>query len=622
MTKERYAISDIYQGSYSSLKPSYGDVFTGYRATAGSLGLTTDPRSANILQEVSSKLSTGVKQIEIEAVSPEVFDSIPKQQLKEVNRLSKLTGVGISIHGPVIGTTGIEREGFSELNREASEEKIIETLKRSHELDPNGNILVNFHSAEGISGSQFLPPSERKKGEQVARMIAVNRQTGRLAPLDREKKFYPSMMERKPDVTEDELERYRKGEIKQEKIFREVPLEEGEILSPERRLDIFNRTEWDNSLSQLIFNKERADEILEKNRVLIQHLEEDLRRGKISPETLAHYPEQRQALNHYKNAETYIEDVHLHLNNLFSNAYEYGDENQRKVLKKISDNFKEELKKDQTIFGQSNAMQNLLHNLKNPSLAPQINVPIEKFAVEQSSKTFGNAAFEAYKKFKNKSPTLVIENPPAGFALSTGEDLKNLVEASRKKFVEKAIKELGISESEAKEKAEKLIGATWDVGHINMLRKYGYESKDIIKESEKIAPFVKHVHLSDNFGFEHTELPMGMGNVPVKEIMEKLGKKGFDAKKIIEAAAWWQHMKSPPVKESMEAMGSPIYSMEMAPFWNQSLGLQQGYYEGYGQMLPQMNYETFGAGFSMLPSELGGQRPGAGGSRMSGRAME
>jgi len=39
-------------------------------------------------------------------------------------------------------------------------------------------------------------------------------------------------------------------------------------------------------------------------------------------------------------------------------------------------------------------------------------------------------------------------------------------------------------------------------------------------------------------------------------------------------------------------------------------------------MLPQVNYETFGAGFSRLPAELGGQFPGAQGSRMSGRPME
>ena len=62
-----------------------------------------------------------------------------------------------------------------------------------------------------------------------------------------------------------------------------------------------------------------------------------------------------------------------------------------------------------------------------------------------------------------------------------------------------------------------------------------FTEKDVVKESEKIAPFVKHVHLSDNFGLEHTELPMGMGNVPMKEIL-KLSKNFQKAKKVIEGA--------------------------------------------------------------------------------------
>ena len=61
--------------------------------------------------------------------------------------------------------------------------------------------------------------------------------------------------------------------------------------------------------------------------------------------------------------------------------------------------------------------------------------------------------------------------------------------------------------------------------------------------------------------------------------------------------------------------------MKMAPHWGQTPGLQEGYFLGYGQVLPQIHYETFGAGFSRLPQELGGQVAG-GGSRMSGRPME
>jgi len=40
-------------------------------------------------------------------------------------------------------------------------------------------------------------------------------------------------------------------------------------------------------------------------------------------------------------------------------------------------------------------------------------------------------------------------------------------------------------------------------------------------------------------------------------------------------------------------------------------------------MLPDIHYQQFGAGFSQLPSELGGSIGGGGsGGRMSGRPME
>jgi hypothetical protein len=116
---------------------------------------------------------------------------------------------------------------------------------------------------------------------------------------------------------------------------------------------------------------------------------------------------------------------------------------------------------------------------------------------------------------------------------------------------------------------------------------------------------------------------MGMGNVPMKEIMEKLGQNGFEAKKVIEASSWWQHFQTAPVKETMEGLGSPMYSSGPGPYWNQSLGFQQGYLSGYGMMLPPNNYQTFGAGFSQLPGELGGEiTRGGNAGRFSQRGME
>ena len=75
MEKEDYTVNNIYQGGYSSFSPSYGDVFTGYHVSAGSLGITTDPRTANVIKDASTKLSSGVKQIERALVTPEIFDA-------------------------------------------------------------------------------------------------------------------------------------------------------------------------------------------------------------------------------------------------------------------------------------------------------------------------------------------------------------------------------------------------------------------------------------------------------------------------------------------------------------------------------------------------------------------
>jgi len=599
-----YEVKNIYQGGYSSFSPSYGDGFTGYKVTSGSLGLTTDPRTANIIADASTKFSSGAKHMELALVSQEIFDSVPKQHLKEVNQLAKLIGAEVSIHAPVMDAAGITQQGYSESNRQSSERRISEIIERSHELNPDGNVKVNFHSAEGVPGTEWKKLPDSKKGfeGEANRMVAIDRESGKLIPLEKDIKYYPGG---------------KGGEI------REV------LNTPEKNLENQNSVSWDNSINQLIFTKERADELLRKNEFQIRHLLSDLqeakKEGKSEEEILSYLsgPTQKTAYMDLQTVNNYLSEVHKSANSLFSKAYDLaqkdGNEEVLSKLKDISKNYSEELEKNKgDILAESQAMRKLLFELKDDSLAPQQFVPVDKFVVNQSSKTFGNSAFNAYKKFGDKTPIMLIENPPAGFAASTGEDLRILVEKSRKEFAENAVKEKGISEKEAKKLAEKFIGATWDVGHINMLRKHGFSEEQIIKETEKVAPYVKHVHLSDNFGFEHTELPMGMGNVPLKEIMGKLGQKGFDAKKIIEAGQWWQHFRTNPMKESLEGMGASFYTSKIAPYWNQSNGFQQGYFSGYGNMLPQTNYELFGAGFSRLPQELGGNVSNGAGGRMGG----
>jgi len=587
---EDFDIKEIYQGGYSTLEPNYGEGFTGYRSSVANLGITTDPRTADILTEISQKLAPGQKTIEVSMVSPEIFESVPEPYLKEANRLSKLTGVDLTVHGPVVEPSGITKEGFSEGNREAIERQMCVAVERSHTLSPDGNVPVTFHSSGMLPGPEITKTKEG--GKEIEKMLVINNETGQITAIKKEEKYYPHAEN----------------------------LEKPEIYSVKKQLDALNNTEWVNSLTALITPKEQADRMIAETQPLVREIVSKIETREINPNYLT--PTQQEIWERFQNAGETLHDIQAHLNASFNKAYTYGTEEEKERLKKFSKKFFGEINELSPLDfkEQSKALQHLMSGLR--SVNPETYQSIDNFTLDKSSTTFANVALNSYKKFKDNAPIISIENPPAGFALSTGEELKELVEKSRKKFVEEAVKQKIMSESQAKKQAEKLIGVTWDVGHINMLRKSGFEEKDIVKETEKVAPFVKHVHLSDNFGFEHTELPMGMGNVPLKEIMEKLGKKGFEGKKIVEAAQWWQHFKSSPMQESMRAMGSPIYSANMQPYWNQAIGLHQGYFSGYGSMLPDVNYSTWGAGFSTLPMELGGQMPGAQGSRFSGKGME
>jgi sugar phosphate isomerase/epimerase len=596
MAKGDYTISDIYQGGYSSLSPSYGNIFTGYRVAASELGAPTRPDTANQIQHVSQLLNQGIVPIEVGVLQPEVFDQIPKQHFKEINRMAKLTGAKISVHAPIVEPSGIGEQGWNESNRELAERQLNAVIEKSIEMDDKGGIPITIHSS-GIPGVEYKMTPEGKK---VEKLIVIDQETGKMAPMQEELKHYP-------------------GYVGKE-------LKEGVLLTPQDELNALNHTTWENSLGQIVYYKEGADRILKENAFPIQHLMQDLHEKKITQEVLEKVlPKHHEAWQQVNNAKIYLQDAHQHLSGLFHKAWKYArTDEEKELLEKASKKFKEELPKPNEFdpVRESQALQNLMGELSK--VRPNLYVPVEKFAIKHSSDTFANVAFNAFDKHKDKTPKICIENMYPGMAFSSGEEMNQLIMESKRKFVKKAIAK-GYSDSEARTQADKIIGMTLDVGHLNIARKKGFEEKDLLEEVKKFAKHVKHIHMTDNFGSSDSHLPPGMGNVPFQGILEELEKAGTlqEARKIVEAGGFVQHFGVSPFSYTLEAMGSPIYSMQMAPYWNQALGLYQGYYGGLsGQWLPQVNYETFGSGFSQLPAELGGQRGGAVGSRMSGKPME
>ena len=535
---------------------------------------------------------------------------MPKQHWTEIKQLGKLTGATFSLHiPPSIDPAGFTQEGWSEEAKKESEIQIKKNIDRAHEIDIKGNIPVVIHATAGIPSTITpKPPGAPATEEDIIHII--NRDTGQLTGIRREKKYIPE-------------------EAREEWIPVEKQLKEQ------------NRKIWDRTIGSIAWEDIRAGELIKESAPIIQPILKDIHEKRISEEDLL--PEQKKALGTLKMGQVIYDDIGAHVKAFVNDAIRLWPENIKRKHQRDLD----EIRKNLAIIERENLME------KNPLNAaqkydmvirkfheivkkdpPQFYAPVGDFAKEKTKETIANAALYGFQKYGDKAPVIAVENFFAGTVFSEGEELAGLIKESRKQFIDQAVRQ-GIPETKAKKAADKLIGATWDTGHIALLRKYGFGEKKgkydenefkkiMAAQTKAIAPFVKHAHLTDNFGFADSHLPPGMGEVPIKDILRELEKAGFSGKKIIEAAALPVVFKASPIPYTLEALGSPLYGMEMQPYWNQVravYGMPGGYSAGYGLMLPEQHFGTYGAGFTTLPMELGGKMPGKG-QRFSGTPME
>jgi len=580
-------------GMKSEIDPIYGP---GGPPPASSFGLATDPFTAAQVQKTIDKLNTGAKVVEVGAIQASVFEAIPKQHFDEIRRLKELAGAELTFHGPIVEPSGWGRGGYSDQNRIKAEQQIKDALFKAHQMQSEGEpgIISTFHSATDLPELKTRIP--HKEGELITEFVIISDQgeTNTIKPVEQ------GLISKKGKIgiTEKEM-----GQL----------------------IDKQSEEFWTEKLTSAIYHANQGKSLLKDTENVLKYYKSP--EGQKLYETLG--PAEKQVylekINNINHGEINIKDSYHTMHNLFNRASKIaaekgGNKEDLEKLEKYSKNF--EKIRAQGVLDNPKKLDQFADeilkgmNLLNTIKTPKIWRPMNDFMIDKSSETFGNAAFAAYEEFGDNAPIISIENPPAGGALTRASDLRQLIKSSRKKFVKNAMAS-GISKSQAEGSAEKLIGATWDVGHINLIRGAGFEEKHIIEESRRIKPYLKHIHLSDNFGFEHTELPMGMANVPMKEHLEALGEKAKKAKQIIETGDWYKYFRTTPFRETLEAFGSPIYSMKMSPVWKPG-GITAEYASGMGPINPPIHHQTYGSGFTNLPSELGGAMQGGGTSRFSG----
>lgn len=599
----------------SPLGFNYGD-----RISAGSIGIAVDSRTANQLKAVSDKLSSGTKVIEVQGVDPTMIDAIPQQQFKEIARLKKLVGAEVTFHGPLVDATGIGREGWDEGKRESAERQLLSAVRRGHDLDEKGNLVITFHSTAALPEmeTKVMTNENGEKVVKVTELYVIDERTHGIQPI----KIQPNYLLNEKGDPKLELDRINKENWS--RLLTHVAFNAHHVESSLREV---------NGIAEEAKNIFGKEETVEGLLDIYKKLQTEEGRRKIEKDFSPDKVDYLKRLSHGLNfGEVYLRDAYNEMQNMFDRAWISADRNKNKNpgdLQKLKDLRSELLPKIKSgkFLDPSNMADSAelilkgVQTLTSLNSIPQLMRPLNEFALEKASETYGNVAYKSYKEFGNSAPIISIENPPAGGGISRAKDLRDLVEESRKRFVENAKKD-GKSEDEAKRQAEKLIGATWDVGHINMIRKFGYSEKDVIEETKKIASFVKHVHLSDNFGMEHTELPMGMGNVPTKEMLNLITQYNSKVKKIVETGGpWYQFFQKTPLRETFEAFGSPVFEHGQNSYWNVQAANTGSYFGGFG-MNPDIHHSVYGSGFSNLPVELGGTLPGRAGSRLTGNPME
>lgn len=635
------SVENMYSGLGSSLESDYSINYKG-NINAATLGFPGSAQTANQLGQTVNAIKQGTKTFEVELLVPETAETIPKQHFKEMRQLMKLSGVKPSVHGALIDPAGFTQQGWGgEQTIEDNERRMFHSIEAAHELDPKGSTPVVFHSSNGTPGGEWRPNG--KDGPRKVVRAVINQDTGQIIPM-KEKRTY----------SEHRPEELNPKDIKGS----------GHIFTTEDQIRSANQTEWDKRMTELVTFAKHSDELIDESSMSFLDYRDKVISPDSSNKTLGIFdsktreaerelnPSEKKHYDSLRKGDIFLDNVELNFHSAFDQAFEYSDEKQRGRLKKLAEDYTKKIRNleeekrakgvefDPTLLSEKkDIIEKAIFKLKDITTfdpeqdikaykrgevynAPKIYKDAEEFAVEKASETFGNLAFKSYDKYKKGAPLIAIENMFPGFAYSSADEMEELIKKSREHFIDKLVKEKKFNREKAKKIAEEKIGMTLDVGHLNISKKAGFTDKDLQKYTKQLQPYVKHLHLTDNFGYADTHLAPGMGNVPFKEILGELEKNGQfkEMRKIVEAPGFVQHFQQLPHSQTLAAFGSPIYGAKMAPTWDQAYENRGNYFGGYGTTNPAIHHSLYGSGFTSLPTELGGNMPGTG-SRFGGNSM-
>lgn len=540
------------------------------------LGVSTDLISLSThpfkeqLQELKAKVFSGVKNVEISFIAtgksarsqgptPEQYG---REEREELRQLAKVNDIQLTTHSPANapGLSGFAENRFSQEVQEASLKELKRTIEFAADVAQGGAIAVHtqeFPRAAFEAGKEFEAyPKEKEK----APIYFVNNKTGAIEALPRDHEIpIPKGGFTSPERTKEGF--IKEWEKKKISDFEQEAIKKGEKNIPQYIFNEFYKKDLEFAEIEAKHQGAQAKKI-EREAEFITDLRKKLEEQHKTDPGSADY-----------NAKVWLERFEHESRERLSpreGSEEYKDflKEPIKYIKEIEERTKRT--KDQAFEAADQA------KLKIEETKKKIGdiTPIEDYALGKTKEAIARGAMYAYEqeKFKKLEKPLVIcpENVWTEFYGGHPRELKKIIVESRQAFSEKLVKEKNLSKAEADKVAEERIKATFDIGHVNVWRKWFQEpdptgekfNKWVMKEVEQLTKdkIIGHVHINDNFGYEDIHIPPGQGNAPIKQFVDKITKEGYTGKMVIEAGG--QREDQQVISSAWKTLGSPIYRID------------------------------------------------------------
>ena len=518
--------------------------------------------------------------------SPEAWTKTERQEMKELARVNE---VDVTIHAtPNMGGGGGSFSGFTGQNfSDEARQKAIDEMSRTSEFaaDVAGGGPVVFHIDgfqrpvydagvnEGAKEGIFESYKEEK---QKAPLIFVDKKTGRIQQISREDSvflpvpIYDENNKRTGEYELDDNNQYYKVEAKTiddiEEEFKKLPQQEkdkyknhfnfffSEIKKPQSEESQARREEYMQSTRRLDSMEKKYKKMLKEyeqtegnkaaEEIALGLLEENRKLTGKSEEELMDLGEIKELR---ENPKKYLQD-----------KVEYFNQ-QKKIFETGVIGFTRQLEKEEEDIA---AFQE-----------------VSEYGVDKEADTIAQAAMNALeieKKKKLKKPLYVApENWAVEMYGSHPKEYREIISKSRDKMTEYLQRQnASMSNHQAEKIAEEHIKGTFDIGHLNMWKKY-YKAKPGEDKDKGFAKWmdqnvrglvrdkiIGHVHLSDNFGYHDEHIEIGEGNTPIQEFFKILKEEDYKGKMIAEPGGQREKQLHRAWSSALMAGRSPIYRVD------------------------------------------------------------